>query len=103
MRNVFLLFALCAAASGCMSSQEIAARQQAADNSTCVSYGLKFGTSEYAQCRQNIAAQRHAAEQTDKAIQAANTRAAIIATPENRGPCVVPNSMAAIYAPLYCR
>jgi hypothetical protein len=32
------------------------------DNTTCTSYGLKFGTPEYAQCRQNIASQRMANE-----------------------------------------
>lgn len=46
------------------------------DDSTCRSYGLQFGTPAYAQCRQNIEAQR-----------SANARAAaLIASQANRPP-----------------
>ncbi len=48
---------------GCVSQQQIAAKRSADDDTTCTSYGLKFGTPEYAQCRQNAAAQRAATEQ----------------------------------------
>jgi len=48
---------------GCVSRQEIAAQHAADEDTTCISYGLKFGTPEYAQCRQNAAAQRVATEQ----------------------------------------
>jgi hypothetical protein len=34
--------------------------RDSADDNTCRAYGLKFGSTEYAQCRQNIANQRSA-------------------------------------------
>ena len=40
--------------SGCASRQELAVN----DDAKCQSYGLKFGTPEYAQCRQNTEEQR---------------------------------------------
>lgn len=57
MRGVVVLAFLVLA--GCYhgpSQQEIAAQ----DDMTCRSYGINFGTPEYAQCRQNIVAQRQA-------------------------------------------
>lgn len=40
--------------------QERAAANDQADDATCQSYGLTFGTPAYADCRQNIATQRQA-------------------------------------------
>jgi len=51
---------------GCMSAQERALANAQADDATCKSYGLSFGSDGYAQCRQNVANQR-----------AANARAAL--------------------------
>jgi hypothetical protein len=51
--------------SACASDRDIAAEQAAIrqqvnmnEDSTCRSYGLKYGTTEYANCRQNQASQR---------------------------------------------
>lgn len=44
---------------GTAGYERVAARERASDNQ-CLSYGLRFGTAEYAQCRQNIDAQRGA-------------------------------------------
>lgn len=57
MRGVLLFSFLIVA--GCYHgpSQEEIANQ---DDMTCRSYGANFGTQEYAQCRQNIIAQRQA-------------------------------------------
>jgi hypothetical protein len=46
---------------GTAGYQAIANRQNSAD-AVCQSYGLRFGTAEYAQCRQNIDAQQNARE-----------------------------------------
>lgn len=54
--TVLLMIALC----GCASPAERAEQLSEADDQTCTSYGLQFGTPAYAQCRQNIAAQRQA-------------------------------------------
>jgi hypothetical protein len=50
---------------GCASEQKKEAKQQAKwerlmaqDDATCKSYGLQFGTPDYANCRQHIADQR---------------------------------------------
>ena len=50
------------------AAREAAAARDSADAARCQSYGLKFGTAEYAQCRMNIDNQR-----------AANFRAAVSA------------------------
>lgn len=43
--------------SGCISREEIDAN----DDARCSSYGLKYGTPEYAQCRMGVDQQRQAA------------------------------------------
>jgi hypothetical protein len=37
-------------------------RRAAEDDATCKSYGLAFGTTAYAECRENAATQRNAAD-----------------------------------------
>jgi hypothetical protein len=60
MFRVICIFSLIVLA-GCASNEDRIAARDANDEATCQSYGLKFGTPEYAQCRQNIAARRQAA------------------------------------------
>lgn len=60
---LFALSIIAVVSAGCESSAELAARaaaRAADDDSMCQSYGLKFGTPEYAQCRQNIEGRRSA-------------------------------------------
>ncbi len=71
MKKISLFF-LCFSLVSCASSQDIARQQEeqkrqidANEDSTCRSYGLKFGTSEYANCRQNQASQRNQQEFID--------------------------------------
>lgn len=67
MRKICIALGVYLLVAGCASPEQIAARQAAqgaqiaaSDDTTCQSYGLKFGTPEYAQCRQNVVAQRDA-------------------------------------------
>jgi hypothetical protein len=57
---------------GCTSTKEQVAKQNFDDDNTCASYGLKFGTTEYARCRQHIVDRREAEEQAYSA-QVQNT------------------------------
>jgi len=52
--RIVVVFVVVLTLSGCASREEIAA----GDDDKCLSYGLKFGTPEYAQCRQNLDGQR---------------------------------------------
>ena len=60
-----LLFVSLIFLSGCAEFEaikaKIDARQAAEDDHTCVSYGLKFGTAGYAECRELTANRRQAA------------------------------------------
>lgn len=62
--TVVVLLAL--ALAGCVSTQDKIANQNSTDDGTCSSYGLKFGTPEYAQCRQHIADRREAQKMADQ-------------------------------------
>jgi hypothetical protein len=44
--------------SACVSDKERQAMLAAHDNETCKSYGLQYGTSQYAECRMRIDQQR---------------------------------------------
>ncbi len=60
------------ALAGCRQGQtpeQLAAQQSAADDTTCKSYGLQFGTQPYADCRIKLQ-QVHAAQQVQNAAQA---------------------------------
>lgn len=60
MMRFILLAGLFAGLAGCMTAQERAQRQAAADESQCANFGFQFGTPEFAQCRMNLATQREA-------------------------------------------
>lgn len=60
---------LCLAVAGCQTPEELA--QQ--DDSICRGYGLQFGTSEYAQCRQFQQADRTAKYRAYQQRQAAES------------------------------
>jgi hypothetical protein len=59
MKRVLVLIACMGALPmvGCVSSEQLAAR----DDATCQSYGLRYGTDGYASCRTNVAQQRQQA------------------------------------------
>ena len=48
--------------SGCKTPEQRIADQAAADDATCKSYGLQFGTQQYAECRMRLTDQRQAAQ-----------------------------------------
>lgn len=57
----------------CASQEEIAQQAnrrrielETIDNRTCISYGFKFGSPDYANCRLNIASQRNSIEAADE-------------------------------------
>ena len=58
---------------GCVSSEQRAAIQSQKEHNTCLSYGLKYGTPEYAQCRMQTSSQNQQAK-------AANTAAVLEAS-----------------------
>jgi hypothetical protein len=61
MRRLVIALGLsaCVALGGCVSQQELAAR----DDATCNSYGLQYGSPGYADCRMRIAENRQQALQ----------------------------------------
>lgn len=62
-RAITFVAAMSFALTGCASQKERLAQKAMrinADNAACESYGLKFGTLGFAQCRQNIDMQRAA-------------------------------------------
>jgi len=58
----FLVVALTGCAEVQALQAQVAARHATADDATCKSYGLTFGTTAYAECRENAATQRNAAD-----------------------------------------
>lgn len=71
MKKIALLMT-CFSLFSCASDADIARQQEemrrqidANEDSTCRSYGLKYGTNEYANCRQNQSLQRNQQEFVD--------------------------------------
>jgi hypothetical protein len=60
--------------SACASDKEREAQLAAADDGRCKSYGLQFGTSEYAQCRMGVDQQRTSLRAAYIAAQPRQTR-----------------------------
>jgi hypothetical protein len=57
MSRILPLFILLTLA-GCMSKEERVAKQEAADDQQCLSYGAKQGSDAYVACRTNLATNR---------------------------------------------
>lgn len=53
---------------GCAPPAPSPAQIAAQDDATCSSYGLQYGTSEYANCREQIALERQQAANQQRAI-----------------------------------
>jgi hypothetical protein len=75
MRRISILLPILLFYSGCADPRQEALQQAqmrenitAGEDSTCRSYGLKYGTSEYATCRQNLALQRNQQDFVDAQI-----------------------------------
>lgn len=69
MRRIYIVLPILLFFSGCADPRQEALQQaqmreniNAGEDYTCRSYGLKYGTSEYAACRQNLALQRNQQE-----------------------------------------
>jgi hypothetical protein len=58
MRPIFAIVLAAAGLSGCMSDAEVQAHLAAIDNGKCKSYGARFGTPAYTQCRAQLDAAR---------------------------------------------
>jgi hypothetical protein len=56
----FVVFGAFILLSGCGIQERIEANQQAHDDAVCKSYGLAWGSVDYANCRQNLENQRQA-------------------------------------------
>jgi hypothetical protein len=71
--RILFIFAFIALA-GCKQSQtpeQLAAQQNAADDATCKSFGLQFGTQAYADCRLRLREQALAKAKVDAEAAAA--------------------------------
>jgi hypothetical protein len=72
MRIAFFVFLI--ALAGCKkdpTQEQFSAQQNAADDAKCKSFGLKFGTPAYGDCRLRLRDQAMAAERAEDAARAA--------------------------------
>ena len=52
--TIIAAISLCLAVTGCQTMEQRDARRGASDDATCKSYGLQFGTPQYAECRMRM-------------------------------------------------
>ncbi len=86
MRGIISAVLFGVALAGCMSQQEQAMRLAANDDAVCQSYGLTYGTPQYADCRMRVAEQRNA----QQAATDAQLLALAGAMNANRAPATLP-------------
>jgi hypothetical protein len=101
-----LLFLAVLALMGCTSAEEVRQKNAALDDETCRSYGLTFGTPEYAQCRQNIANQRSANARAALGLlllQQQNQPATYIPQPQPQAPVRMTTTCNTVGNATYCQ
>lgn len=67
--KVILLIAVIAALAGCKTNAERLAERTAEDDAKCKSYGMQFGTPQFADCRMKLDQMREARALQDYADQ----------------------------------